>query len=118
MTAKGKPKLKAKSKIWLELGGRAVFGDGKCRLLEQIDQAGSLKAAAKALRMSYRGLWGRLREMERRLGVKLVTRRTGGAGGGGSQLTPEAHKLLQRYRRFREGVNAMVDSRFEEVFGR
>ena len=118
MTAKKRPKLTAKSKVWLEAGGRAVFGDGKANWLEQIEQAGSLKAAAAALGMSYRGLWGRLTEMERRLGVKLLRRAAGGVGGGGSKLTPQGKQLLARYRRFRKGINAIVDARFEEVFGR
>ena len=117
MTAKKGRKLNAKSKVWLELDGRSVFGDGKARLLETIDETGSLKAAAQALGMSYRGLWERLREMERRLGTKLVVRQAGGAGGGGTRLTGEARELLDKYHRFRDGINAIVDARFEEVFG-
>ena len=116
MTATSRTKLKAKSKVWLEAAGKPVFGDGKAHLLEQIDQAGSLAAAAVALGMSYRGLWGRLREMERRLGVKLVARAAGGVGGGGSKLTPQGRQLLVRYRRFRKGINAIVDARFKRVF--
>ena len=118
MTAKRRAKLTPKSKVWLEAAGKPVFGDGKAHLLEQIEQAGSLTAAAEAMGMSYRGLWGRLREMERRLGVGLVQRTAGGAGGGGSRLTPQGRRLLQRYRRFRKGINAIVDARFERVFGR
>jgi len=118
VTPPRRPRLKPKSKVWLEVGGLPVFGDGKARLLEQIDRAGSLKAAARALGMSYRGLWGRVGEMERRLGVKLLARTAGGAGGGGSELTGAARQLLGRYRRFRKGINAIVDARFREVFRR
>ncbi|GAF99801.1 unnamed protein product, partial [marine sediment metagenome] len=83
MSAKRTNKLKPKSKVWIELGGEPVFGDGKARLLRCIEKTGSLTEAAEALGMSYRGLWGRLGQMERRLGVKLVTRKAGGRGGGG-----------------------------------
>jgi molybdate transport system regulatory protein len=117
MSAPKRAKLRARSKVWLTLGDRPVFGDGKARLLEQVDRSGSLKAAAEALGMSYRGLWGRLSEMERRLGMKLLVRKAGGAGGGGSRLTASARRLLERYRRFRDGLNALVDARFEDVFG-
>lgn len=117
MSAGRKTELQPRSKVWLNLAGRPVFGDGKARLLEEVDRAGSLAAAAKALGMSYRGLWGRLRGMERRLGMKLLERQTGGRGGGGSRLTAEARDLLQRYRRFRRGINDLVDARFREVFG-
>ncbi|HUS48359.1 MAG TPA: LysR family transcriptional regulator [Phycisphaerae bacterium] len=118
MNAGWRRKLKAKSKVWLELAGRPVFGDGKAALLEQVDRTGSLKGAAAELGMSYRGLWGRLRQMERRLGVKLVERRVGGPAGGGSRLTPQGRRLLGRYQRFREGINAVVDARFRTVFER
>ncbi|MDY6914218.1 MAG: LysR family transcriptional regulator [Planctomycetota bacterium] len=117
MTTERHHKLTAKSKVWLESGGRAVFGDGKAELLEQIEQTGSLAAAAESMGMSYRGLWGRLREMERRLGMKLLVRTTGGRGGGGSQLTDQGRKLLSQYRRFRDGVDKLVDARFKKNFG-
>jgi len=116
MSAKRRSTLKAKSKVWLELNGRPVFGDGKAALLEQIDETGSMKAAAERLHMSYRALWGRVREMERRLGTQLVVRQVGGKAGGGSRLTDAARLLLRRYRRFREGINAFVDARFTRTF--
>jgi len=111
-------RLRPKSKVWLELGGRPVFGDGKAELLEEVGNSGSLTAAAAALGMSYRGLWQRLRDMESRLGVELVARQAGGRGGGGAQLTENARTLLRRYRAFRRGINGMVDARFRKIFGR
>ncbi len=118
MSAKRMNKLKPKSKVWFELGGEPVFGDGKARLLRCIEKTGSLTEAAEALGMSYRGLWGRLGQMERRLGVKLVARKAGGRGGGGSQLTPTGRKLVEQYEQFRKGINAVVDKRFEKIFSR
>ena len=109
-------KLRAKSKVWVELDGQPVFGDGKARLLHALDQTGSIRGAAERLRMSYRGAWGRLREMERRLGEPLVIRQIGGRGGGGSKLTSFGRELLHRYLEFRRGVNDMVDRRFEKAF--
>jgi len=117
MSTHRKPALLAKSKVWLELDGRPVFGDGKAGILEEIDRAGSLSSAARALGMSYRRMWGRLREMERRLGVALVARQAGGRGGGSARLTPQARRLLKRFRKFRDGINALVDARFRKSFG-
>jgi molybdate transport system regulatory protein len=108
--------LTARSKVWLEIDGVPVFGDGKLRWLELIEETGSLRAAAEALGISYRGLWGRLGEVEKRLGIELVTRRAGGRGGGGAALTPEAQDLVRRYRRFRKGINDTVDRRFQRTF--
>ncbi len=109
-------KLKVKSKVWVELDGQPVFGDGKARLLQALAETGSIRGAAERLGMSYRAAWGRLREMERRLGRPVVTRRAGGLGGGGSELTDFGKELLRRYLEFRQGLNEVVDCRFEKAF--
>jgi len=109
-------RLAPKSKVWVELEGRPVFGDGKARLLEALNEAGSIRGAADSLGMSYRAAWGRLREMERRLGEPLLVRQVGGRRGGGSELTAFAQELLQRYLAFRRGVNDLVDRRFKKAF--
>jgi molybdate transport system regulatory protein len=106
-------KLQPRIKVWIEVGGRPAFGDGKLRWLQRIDETGSLRAAAKALAMSYRGLWGRLRAAEQRLGFRLIARRTGGAGGGGVELTEEGRALVALYRRFRQGLDEWVAERFQ-----
>lgn len=100
-------------KVWLEAGGQPAFGDGKLTWLEAIDETGSLRAAAQRLGMSYRGLWQRLRVMERRLGFELVARHQGGAGGGGMDLTDDARALVRGYRRFRQGIDRHVQRRFD-----
>ncbi|MBM4019254.1 MAG: LysR family transcriptional regulator [Planctomycetes bacterium] len=108
-------RLRPRLKVWIEVGGRPVFGDGKRRWLELIDRTGSLRATAAALGMSYRGLWGRLRGMEDGLGVRLVHRRTGGTGGGGVGLTGEARALVALYDRFRRGLDPLVLARFRSA---
>jgi molybdate transport system regulatory protein len=109
------PHIAVRSKIWLEVDGSAVFGDGKCHWLAMIDQLGSLRAVATALGMSYRGLWGRLRETERRLGVPLVEKHTGGRQGGSTRLTADGRRFLQAYNRFRDGINEHVDRKAADL---
>ena len=53
-----------RTKVWLELGGRFVMGDGGVRLLLGIVQHGSLVKAAHAIGWSYRHAWGYLRHAE------------------------------------------------------
>jgi len=113
MPKKHRKRLTPCVKVWLEAGGKPVFGDGKLEWLERIEETGSLREAARRLGMSYRGLWGRLRTMEERLGTRLVTRRTGGTGGGGMELTDDGKALVADYRRFRRGIDAFVAKRFE-----
>jgi molybdate transport system regulatory protein len=84
-----------RSKLWIEdAEGKVVFGLGRYRILEAIDRLGSLQAAAKDLRTSYRAVWCRIKASEERLGKPLVARE-----GRGSCLTPLAKKLMKPYRR-------------------
>ena len=101
-------KLKTRVRVWLEMEGQPVFGDGRALLLEAISAEGSIKRGAEALGMSYRHAWGHINHIERRLGVKVIERRSGGPRGGGSRLTAEAERLLAVYREFRKTVQPEV----------
>jgi molybdate transport system regulatory protein len=102
-------KLAPRFKLWLSSrSAEGVFGDGKWRLLKAIQKQGSLKAAAKTLRMSYRKAWGDLRKAERHLGVTLVSRQRGGTTGGGTELTEAGKKWLKAYSRLRADAEKVV----------
>jgi len=58
------------------------------RLLAAIDRLGSVNAASRELKMSYRYALKRITIAEERLGRSLVERAIGGKGGGGAKLTP------------------------------
>ncbi len=73
-------------------------GPGKIRLLEAIQEAGSLSGAARALHISYRRAWDMMDALNRNAGRPLVETSTGGAKGGGAQLTPAGMILVRRYR--------------------
>jgi molybdate transport system regulatory protein len=64
-------------------------------LLEAIAAEGSLNAAAAALNRSYSHAQRRVVELEEAFGP-LVDRSRGGSGGGGSELTDTARRLLAR----------------------
>ena len=111
------PRMEVRSKLWIEVSGRAILGDWRAAILEGIQRTGSLARAAEELHTPYRTAWQRLKESEEALGVKLVESQSGGADGGGSALTPAARDLLRRYREFSEGIEELVDRRFREIFG-
>jgi len=90
--------MELKAKIWIERGGKLVFGRGRAELLEATERTGSMSAAARELGMSYRHAWSMLRASEQRLGKPLLERRRGGAGGGGARLTPLGKALLVKFR--------------------
>lgn len=108
--------MEIKSKLWIEVGGRPVFGRGRRFLLEAIDKYGSINQAAREINISYRKAWGYIKAMEERLGFKLIERQTGGRNGGGATLTEEAKKFLKKYEAMERGIQELVDERFNKVF--
>ncbi len=68
------------------------------------------------MKISYRKAWGQIRAMEERLGLPLMKKQTGGAGGGGTRLTAEARDFLKRYAHLVEGWEEQVNRKFGEVF--
>jgi len=79
-------------------GDEFVASEGRIRLLELVDEHGSLRSAASAIGMSYRHAWGMLRKMEQAYGRRLVASERGGPTGGGSGLTEDARSLVSLFR--------------------
>jgi molybdate transport system regulatory protein len=108
--------LTIKSKFWLEIDGKPVFGRGKRCLLEAIEKCGSINQAAKEIKISYRTAWSYLNAMEERLGMKLIDRQAGGKNGGGTVLTENARTILKQYNDLESGLQKIVDERFRKIF--
>jgi len=107
--------MKARLKVWVVFGDRVKFGDGRARLLELVDELGSLRRALAQMGMSYRAGWGYLRELERAAGMKLLEPKPGGRRGG-TRLTRQGRLFLARYRRLRTGVEDDCTRRFKRIF--
>ncbi|HMA85003.1 MAG TPA: winged helix-turn-helix domain-containing protein [Desulfosalsimonadaceae bacterium] len=108
--------ISIRSKIWLaDSEGKVVFGLGRLKMLEAIEQNGSIHGAAKDLGMSYRAVWGRIKATEDRLGEPLLHRNIGGRAGGGSELTDFARQLMQRFRKLHRLVIEESDQLFAEL---
>jgi len=102
---------------WLENAeGLVLFGAGRLQILEAIGREGSLAAAAEALGMSYRGLWAKIRFSERRLGFALIETHAGRGPDSGTVLTPAARRLMARFARLQEQVQAAGRHAFAETF--
>lgn len=101
---------------WIEQDGVVVLDDQRVALLDAIERTGSLTAAAREQRMSYRAAWGQLRESEQRLGARLVIGQSGGAAGGSMVLTPLGMEIVARYRWFRDGLEVLAVQRFTHAF--
>lgn len=110
--------LRVRSKVWLEVDGRPFLGDGRYRLLSAVQRNGSINAAARDLKMSYRKVWAQLKTMEETCPFPLLERRIGGKDGGATHLTTEAIKLMKKFEVMRSRVNAEADLCFTECFDR
>jgi molybdate transport system regulatory protein len=78
-------------------------------LLTAIEEEGSLNAAAAALDRSYAHAQRRVVELEEAFGP-LVERSRGGSGGGGSELTDTARRLLSKFDRLRAEFAGVADA--------
>lgn len=108
--------VKPKIKVWVTFDGRLKLGDGRARLLELIEERGSLRKAAAEFKMSYRNAWGYLQELERAAGFKFVRRVPGGGPRSGMRLTEAGKRFLTRYRKFRDGLDGAMKRHFDRSF--
>lgn len=106
-----------RSKIWIEdENGGVVFGAGRLYILQAVSIHGSINAAAQALHMSYRAVWGKIRATEKRLGHPLLYRKTGGTQGGGSELTPFGKEMIERFAELQAETRNAADALFQDIF--
>jgi molybdate transport system regulatory protein len=104
------------TKIWIEDDqGGTVFGAGQLKILETIDNVGSISAAAKKMEMGYRSMWGKLKKIEQRLGKQVLIRKKGGSSGGASVLTPDAKILVEKFKRLQQKINLDAKNAFDEI---
>lgn len=109
--------MKAVTKItFYDEQGDKFFGEGPCRLLRAVEEAGSLHAAALSMGMAYTKAMKLLKTAERSLGFPLTERTTGGKAGGGSRLTPEGKEWLERYERYRDACREANRALYLEFF--
>ena len=102
---------KLEGQIWLTAEGPGdSFALEQVRLLEAINESGSISAAARALGVSYKTAWERLERMNNLSEEPLVTRSAGGTQGGGSQLTCHGQKILQGFARLAQQHSDFVEN--------
>lgn len=99
-----------KLKLQLICGEYFAIGPGKAEVLEAIAQAGSIRAAGKALGMSYRRTWLLVDEMNRCFSERLVETLTGGGRERGARLTSTGREVLTAFRELEAATARAADS--------
>ena len=92
--------------IRVELAAGVRIGPGKVLLLEEIARGGSISAAGRKLRMSYRRAWELVEDLNRGLDMPVVVTAAGGAGGGGARLTEAGQAVVREYRKLEAACGA------------
>ena len=105
-----------RSKVWLEIEGKTIMGEGRKEILEAIAQYGSMLDASRATGISYRRIRGAIKEMEHAVGRVLVDSRRGGKNGGSAALTPDAIELIRRFDQISDGLQQDMDAKFNTIF--
>jgi len=106
--------IKIKSHQWIvDEKGRIIMGKGRMEILEQIEETGSINQAAKAMKMSYKGVWSKIKSTEKHFGIGIVhtDKREG------TRLSSAGRELLAKYRRLRKICEASDDRIFKDIFG-
>jgi len=108
--------IRLKSKMWLELQGRPIMGEGRMAMLQAIGDHRSILQASHETGISYRRIRGAIHDMETALGQTLVLTRRGGREGGYAELTPAAMALLDAFKTLSQGFQDESDVRFKDIF--
>jgi len=85
------------STLTLELFNQPFLLEKRIELLFAIGRTGSISKAAKEVPMSYKTAWEAVDNMNNLAHTPVVTKATGGAGGGGTKLTEYGENLLKSY---------------------
>lgn len=81
------------------LGPGFSIGPGKADLLEGIRETGSIAAAGRRMKMSYKRAWTLVEAMNAAFATPLVETSRGGQSRGGAALTSTGEAVLENYGR-------------------
>jgi len=98
-----------RGKLEVDSAVGTFLGDTRIRLLEAIEQHGSISQAAKAVPLSYKAAWDAVDAMNNLAEQPLVLRSTGGKHGGGTQLTDYGRKIVALYRALEAEYQTALD---------
>jgi molybdate transport system regulatory protein len=105
--------FKLRSSQWIvNEQNKIIMGKGRMEILENIEKTGSMNQTAKQMKMSYKGVWSKIKSTEKHLDASIVhTDRKEG-----TRLTGEGRKLLKKYKRLVEECMSADDEIFNGIF--
>lgn len=85
-----------------------AIGPGKADLLQGIRETGSIAAAGRRMKMSYKRAWLLIEALNEGFGTALVETTRGGSERGGARLTATGDAVLDGYRRMEDATRRAV----------
>ncbi len=105
--------LRLKSRQWVvDEKGKIIIGEGRREIFENIEKTGSINQTAKVMKMSYKGVWSKIKATENSLKMKVVETNKKR----GSCLTKEGKALLEKYITLKEKCLKSDDQAFRAIF--
>ena len=105
--------LRLKSRHWVvDDKGNIIMGEGRREILENIEKTGSINKTAKLMKMSYKGVWSKIKASENYMNAKIVETNKKR----GSSLTKEGKALLDKYIHLKEECTTADDDIFRGIF--
>ena len=107
--------FRLRSRQWIvDENDNIIIGEGRKEILENIEKTGSINQTAKIMKMSYKGVWSKIKATENYMRVKIVETDKKR----GSHLTKEGKELLKRYALLKKRCLKADDRIFNSVFNR
>lgn len=91
------------------------LGPGKLDLLRKVAELHSISAAARSMNMSYKRAWNLVDSLNKGLDAPVVQATSGGAGGGGAEVTALGIELLRRYAALEKRVQSASRVELEQL---
>ena len=105
--------FRLKSRQWLvDENDGIIMGEGRKEILENIEKTGSINKTAKLMKMSYKGVWSKIKATESYLNAKIVETNKKR----GSCLTEEGKALLDKYNSLKKQCTHADDHIFHAIF--
>ena len=104
-----KSSLNLSSNLWFNRDENKFLGGDRIRLLEKIDELGSITKAAKAVGICYKTAWDTVSLINNLAEKPLVDSLTGGRGGGGTCLTAEGKRIVDQFNYIQNEMRKHLD---------
>ena len=105
--------LKLKSSQWIvDENNNIIIGEGRAKILENIEKTGSMNQAAKMMQMSYKAVWSKIKATEKHMNACIVhaDRKEG------SRLSQAGRDLLAKYKLLKAQCMSADDKIFSGIF--